>query len=91
MIISLAWACQFKWDAAKYPSRLALPQLLGVVNRTLSEIDTAIKKKSSHYNQIRNQLSQFEKRSNASLVTRPLTDVVKVNTHSMLYRSNAII
>ena len=75
----LAWACQFKWDAAKYPSRLALPALLGVINRTLSEIDSAIKKKSNHYNTIRNQMSQFEKRSNASLVTRPLTDVVTVS------------
>ena len=72
------WTCQFKWDAAKYPSRLALPQLLGVVNRTLSEVDAATKKKSAHYNQIRNSLAQYEKRSTASLVTRPLTDVIKV-------------
>ena len=73
------WTCQFKWDAAKYPSRLALPQLLGVVNRTLSEVDAATKKKSAHYNQIRNSLAQYEKRSTASLVTRPLTDVIKVH------------
>jgi len=73
------WTCQFKWDAAKYPSRLALPQLLGVVNRTLSEVDAATKKKSAHYNQIRNSLAQYEKRSTASLVTRPLTDVIKAS------------
>lgn len=49
------------------------------MNRTLSEIDSALKKKSSHYNSIRNSLAQFEKRSSASLVTRPLTDVVKAS------------
>jgi len=71
------WVTKFKWDAAKFPSRVALPQLLGVINRALSEIDTAVKKKGAHYNWIRSQLSQFEKRSTASLVTRPLSEVVK--------------
>merc|ERR1711934_661083 len=61
----------------KFKSRVALPQLLGVINRALSEIDTAVKKKGAHYNGIRSQLSQFEKRSTASLVTRPLSEVVK--------------
>ena len=73
------WVTKFKWDAAKFPSRVALPQLLGVINRALSEIDTAVKKKGAHYNGIRSQLSQFEKRSTASLVTRPLSEVVKAS------------
>ena len=71
-------AKNFKWASERYPSRTALPDLLKVINASLSEIDQALKKRSTAYNGVRSKLSQMEKKSTASLVTRPLNDLVKV-------------
>lgn len=70
-------AKNFKWAAERYPSRTALPELLKVINTSLSEIDQALKKRSTAYNGVRSKLAQMEKKSTASLVTRPLNDLVK--------------
>ena len=72
------WVCQFKWAAEKYPSRMSLPELVKVINTSLTEIDQVLKKKSSSYNAMRSKLAQFEKKSTSSLVTRPLNDIIKV-------------
>ena len=74
----LVWVCQFKWAAEKYPSRMSLPELVKVINTSLTEIDQVLKKKSSSYNAMRSKLAQFEKKSTSSLVTRPLNDIIKV-------------
>jgi len=71
------WVCQFKWAAEKYPSRMSLPELVKVINTSLTEIDQVLKKKSSSYNAMRSKLAQFEKKSTSSLVTRPLNDIIK--------------
>ena len=76
---NLVWTAKnFKWASERYPSRTALPDLLKVINASLSEIDQALKKRSTAYNGVRSKLSQMEKKSTASLVTRPLNDLVKV-------------
>ena len=48
-----------------------------MINTSLSEIDQALKKRSTAYNGVRSKLAQMEKKSTASLVTRPLNDLVK--------------
>jgi len=56
---------------------MSLPELVKVINTSLTEIDQVLKKKSSSYNAMRSKLAQFEKKSTSSLVTRPLNDIIK--------------
>ena len=58
---------------------MSLPELVKVINTSLTEIDQVLKKKSSSYNAMRSKLAQFEKKSTSSLVTRPLNDIIKVD------------
>ena len=87
----LVWVCQFKWAAEKYPSRMSLPELVKVINTSLTEIDQVLKKKSSSYNAMRSKLAQFEKKSTSSLVTRPLNDIIKVLTFTFMIFADKII
>ena len=64
---------------------MSLPELVKVINTSLTEIDQVLKKKSSSYNAMRSKLAQFEKKSTSSLVTRPLNDIIKVVILSFLF------
>ena len=70
---------------------MSLPELVKVINTSLTEIDQVLKKKSSSYNAMRSKLAQFEKKSTSSLVTRPLNDIIKVGTFSFFTLNHSIM
>ena len=67
---------------------MSLPELVKVINTSLTEIDQVLKKKSSSYNAMRSKLAQFEKKSTSSLVTRPLNDIIKVFLSFFTFSAN---
>ncbi|KAE8605073.1 hypothetical protein XENTR_v10014958 [Xenopus tropicalis] len=72
----ISYLARFEWDMAKYPVKQPLKNIMEVLSKQMSQIDTDLKSRSSAYNNIKGSLQSLERKTVGNLLTRTLADIV---------------
>ncbi|OCT78989.1 V-type proton ATPase subunit C 2 [Xenopus laevis] len=72
----ISYLARFEWDMAKYPIKQSLKNIMEVLIKQMSQIDTDLKSRSSAYNNIKGNLQSLERKTVGNLLTRTLADIV---------------
>ncbi|KAF0389428.1 ATPase, V1 complex, subunit C [Gigaspora margarita] len=67
----------FQWDIMKFRAEKSLQEIAEILNEEVSSIDTLMKAKLAHYNQVKGSLQALEKKQTGNLSVRNVADFVK--------------
>jgi V-type H+-transporting ATPase subunit C len=67
----------FDWDAAQFPTKYALSDLVAMFQDIVARADEELKSKLLDYNQLKSALAQAERKTQGGLNTRSIVDYVK--------------
>uniref|UniRef100_A0A667ZT88 V-type proton ATPase subunit C n=1 Tax=Myripristis murdjan TaxID=586833 RepID=A0A667ZT88_9TELE len=73
----LSYATKFQWDRAKYPTALPLRSLVDKISKQVLQVETELKSRSAAYNSLKASLKSLERKTEGSLQTRNLNDIVR--------------
>ncbi|KAM4625914.1 V-type proton ATPase subunit C 1-B [Polymixia lowei] len=73
----VSYVTKFQWDRAKYPTALPLRSLADNINKQVSQVETELKSRAAVYNSIKSNLQGLERKTEGSLHTRSLNDIVR--------------
>ncbi|XP_039604833.1 V-type proton ATPase subunit C 1-A [Polypterus senegalus] len=73
----VTYVTRFQWDMAKYPIKQSLVNLIEVISKQISQIESDFKSRSLSYNNLKGNLQSKEKKAVGNLLTCTLTDFVK--------------
>uniref|UniRef100_A0A672RAX8 V-type proton ATPase subunit C n=1 Tax=Sinocyclocheilus grahami TaxID=75366 RepID=A0A672RAX8_SINGR len=71
------YVTRFQWDRAKYPTAQPLKTLTDIISKQVSQVDTELKSRRAVYSHVNASIQSFERKTEGSLQTRALTNIVK--------------
>ncbi|XP_058605956.1 V-type proton ATPase subunit C 1-A isoform X2 [Onychostoma macrolepis] len=71
------YVTRFQWDRAKYPTAQPLKTLADIISKQVSQVDTELKSRRAAYSHVKASIQSFERKTEGSLQTRALTNIVK--------------
>uniref|UniRef100_A0A673FLU8 V-type proton ATPase subunit C n=1 Tax=Sinocyclocheilus rhinocerous TaxID=307959 RepID=A0A673FLU8_9TELE len=71
------YVTRFQWDRAKYPTAQPLKTLTDIISTQVSQVDTELKSRRAAYSHVNASIQSFERKTEGSLQTRALTNIVK--------------
>ncbi|XP_055028620.2 V-type proton ATPase subunit C 1-B [Misgurnus anguillicaudatus] len=71
------YVTKFQWDRAKYPPAHPLKTLTDIISKQVSQVDTELKSRRAAYNNVKSNIQSIELKTEGSLQTRGLSDIVK--------------
>uniref|UniRef100_A0A671N3I1 V-type proton ATPase subunit C n=1 Tax=Sinocyclocheilus anshuiensis TaxID=1608454 RepID=A0A671N3I1_9TELE len=71
------YVTRFQWDRAKYPTAQPLKTLADIISKQVSQVDTELKSSRAAYSHVNASIQSFERKTEGSLQTRALTNIVK--------------
>ncbi|KAL1258362.1 hypothetical protein QQF64_011606 [Cirrhinus molitorella] len=71
------YVTRFQWDRAKYPTAQPLKTLADIISKQVSQVDTELKSRRAAYSHVKATIQSFERKTEGSLQTRALTNIVK--------------
>ncbi|XP_052475582.1 V-type proton ATPase subunit C 1-A-like isoform X1 [Carassius gibelio] len=71
------YVTRFQWDRAKYPTAQPLKTLTDIISKQVSQVDIELKSRRAAYSQVNASIQSFERKTEGSLQTRALTNIVK--------------
>lgn len=66
----------FAWDEAKHPHRRPLPEIVSIVQTSVSKIEDELKQLSQRYTEKKQQLQSLQKKKGGNLMVANLSDVL---------------
>eukprot|EP00126_Sphaerothecum_destruens_P013068 Sdes_comp22354_c0_seq1m20835 len=72
-----SFICNFEWDTAKYPVKNSVRELVDILNKSISDIESGMKTKFSSYVSLRNNLQAMDRKVTGNLLVRNLDEIVK--------------
>ncbi|XP_042565632.1 V-type proton ATPase subunit C 1-A isoform X2 [Clupea harengus] len=72
-----SYVTRFQWDRAKYPTAVPLKCLTEIISRQVSQVEAELKTRNAAYFNVKASLQGLERKTEGSLQTRVLTDIVK--------------
>jgi V-type H+-transporting ATPase subunit C len=82
-----AYLADFHWDISKYPPSKTLSELSSIIEERLRGLDDDLKAKTSKFVELRNALSQLNKKESGGLLNKDLSEVL---THENCSREDFI-
>ncbi|XP_059375706.1 V-type proton ATPase subunit C 1-A [Carassius carassius] len=71
------YVTRFQWDRAKYPTAQPLKGLTDIISKQVSQVDIELKSRRAAYSHVNASIQSFERKTEGSLQTRALTNIVK--------------
>ncbi|XP_057200424.1 V-type proton ATPase subunit C 1-B [Triplophysa rosa] len=71
------YVTKFQWDRAKYPPVQPLKTLTDIISKQVSQVDTELTSRRAAYNNVKSSIQSIERKTDGSLQTRVLIDIVK--------------
>ncbi|XP_030638261.1 V-type proton ATPase subunit C 1-A [Chanos chanos] len=71
------YVTRFQWDRAKYSTAQPLKTLTDIISKQVSQVDSELKSRSAAYAHVKASLQSLERKTEANLQTRTLTDIVR--------------
>lgn len=67
----------FRWDTAKFPSKMSLTALEESIQKSINNVDKAFKARSAQYNQAKSAVQLHDRKYKGTLVNKSLTGLIK--------------
>ncbi|XP_067310830.1 V-type proton ATPase subunit C 1-A [Pseudorasbora parva] len=71
------YVTRFQWDRAKYSTAQPLKTLAEIISKQVSQVDSELKSRRAAYSHLKARIQNFERKTEGSLQTRALTNIVK--------------
>src|SRR3989338_1738643 len=74
------YVCKFEWDTTTYPPSLSLRDLMGNIANAVTQLENNWRSAQQEYLTFAQQMAALERKSNSNLLTRPIGEVVPLET-----------